>query len=229
MAFKRKRKSTKKRAFKRRKTFSRKKRTFIPRSLIPIKTAKRFKYATSFELTPSIGSVPHYIFSCNGLYDCDVTSTGHQPMGFDQYVGQLYDHYTVIGAKIKISFNSSGSTTAYGACRVGITVRDIAGFAGTIDEMIEQGSTRSSIVSPIGSNNQKTVTYRINPAKFLGMSKPMNNENLKGTVSTNPTEQCYFIVYAAGISDSSNSAPIYCAAELEYTAVLTERKFLTGS
>lgn len=217
-----------------RKKFTRKRRRVsrrksIPRNLIPTKLARRFKYATTFQLDPvSGGNVAVHTFTCNGMYDPDITLTGHQPLGFDEY-SNFYDHYTVIGAKITVSFNASASTTLVGSARVGISVRDKTDFGGTTNALIEQGATRTAIVSPLSSNNQRTLTYKVNPGKFLGMSKPLNNQNLRGDAISNPQEQCYFIVFAGALDDLANTSVIYCTATIEYTAVLTERKFLSTS
>lgn len=223
-------KSFKKRSFKRRKTSFRKKRTSVPRNLIPTKLARRFKYCETVALDAGATTISTHVFSCNGMFDPNITGVGHQPMGFDQYVGVLYDHYTVIGAKITVTFMSTGSGANTGPARVGITVRDtFTPLLAGVDTLCEQGATKMRVISALTSNNKTTMSYTINPAKFLGNSKPLNNENLKGTSTANPSEQCYFQVFAANINDFSNPEPVQAICTIEYVAVLTERRWLAES
>jgi hypothetical protein len=77
--------------------------------LFPARTVKNLRYATNFQLTVSGGAVASYVFAANGLFDPDITGTGHQPMGFDQMMVQ-YNHYCVMAAKIKVVFKSISAT-----------------------------------------------------------------------------------------------------------------------
>ena len=58
------------------------------------------KYCDNVSVSGSAGIPFKYQFSCNGLYDPNITGTGHQPMYFDQ-VTPIYNQYRVIGAKAR--------------------------------------------------------------------------------------------------------------------------------
>lgn len=163
------------------------------------------------------------------MYDPDITGSGHQPLGFDELVGIMYSHYTVIGAKIKAHFSTDGTSGSTAAYRVGIAQRDASGYSGTGTLLIEQGRTNWATVAPIGSDSQRTITSKMSIGKFLGRSKVMSDPDLKGTVSANPAEQAYFIVWVAGIDDTQDASSVYVTCEIEYLAVLTEPKLLSGS
>lgn len=227
-----------------RKLFSRKKngkrRKFLRRArvarwrapkLIPSKKVLPFKYSTTVTLNPgATAAVPAtHTFSCNGLYDPDITGVGHQPMGFDQYVGVFYDHYVVIKAQITATFCTTGTLASTSTARVGIAIRDSSGYTGDIDNLIEQGRTTYRTISPLGSSNRVVIKYNINPNKFLGRSKPLSDSQLKGGVSSNPTEQCYFILWAGQNDGASDVLPIQCNVSIRYFAVLVEPKMLSGS
>ena len=69
------------------------------RSPVPLKMAATLLYSDQITLNPAAGTVSKHVFSANGLFDPNITGVGHQPRGFDQYMA-LYNHYTVIGARI---------------------------------------------------------------------------------------------------------------------------------
>lgn len=227
---KRYRSNKKKRFRRKRRRFSRKKRYSKKRQLISTKGCRTFKYCEQSSLDPAIGGVAaSYSYSCNGLYDPNITGGGHQPMGFDQLVGVMYDHYTVIGAKITVRFFSAGTSVGPNTAIVGIAVRDRSGYTGSLTEMLEQGRQVSRPLSTSDARGFTTVSYKVNPAKFLGRSKPMSDSQLKGSVSANPAEQCYFIVFAASADGSSDTTAIQTTVQIEYTAVLSEPLFLSQS
>ena len=72
----------------------------------------RLRYVTEITLNASgVGLSAHY-FSANGMFDPDVTGTGHQPLYYDQWMVN-YEHYQVLGSKIKVTAlpsQNAGST-----------------------------------------------------------------------------------------------------------------------
>jgi len=67
----------------------------------------RLRYFSVFTLNPgAAGSAGVQVFSANGLYDPDITSTGHQPRGFDQS-SAMYKTFQVIKRMITVWFSRS--------------------------------------------------------------------------------------------------------------------------
>lgn len=201
----------------------------VPRQLITNRVARTFKYCETFSLNPGAGTAAINTFSANGMYDPNVTGVGHQPLGFDQLVGVLYDQYTVIGAKCKATFSTTGSSGTLSQFRVGIAQRDTSGYSGTGTLLIEQGRTNWTTVAPLGGASQKSVTSKMSIGKFLGRSAIMADSDLKGDSGNNPIEQGFFIVWAAGIDDTEDGGAVFCTVEIEYLAVLHEPKLLASS
>ena len=57
------------------------------------------------EVVSGLSKAP-YIFTLNGLYDPNITGTGHQPRGYDQ-ITPFYKAYTVLGVSIRIRSSAS--------------------------------------------------------------------------------------------------------------------------
>lgn len=194
---------------------------------LPQKLLAKHRYSSHIQLDPgAAGILASHVFTANGLYDCDITGTGHSVMGFTQ-LSTLYDHYTVIGSKITVK--ATNADTTYQQI-LGVNVLDDTTnpASGDINTMIEQGKTKYVLFGDAGSTHSKTITAKVSPKKFFHKSNMMDNSQLKGSGSANPAEQVYYHVVAAPIQ-GVNSTPIQCHVLIEYIAVWTEPKALASS
>ncbi len=225
---KRKRSGTSKRRFKRRR-FSRrrKRRNRVPRNLIPNRTTRRLVYSDQISINPGVGTPDGYIFSANSIFDPDTTGIGHQPLGTDQYLGVLYDHFTVIGSMITLDF-MTGGTGIVNDTIVAVCVRDTNTLVTDMNQLIEQGRSRHKILTNANAGATRRIKYKVNPAKFLGVSHPMSEKDLQGNVTSNPAEQCFFIIAAQSASGQDPFA-IAVQVKIEYIVVFSEPKFLNLS
>ena len=68
------------------------------------------KYVDTYLLVSTAGAVTYQVMSANGIFDPDLTSTGHQPLYRDNYAA-IYDVYTVLGSKciVRYANHRSGS------------------------------------------------------------------------------------------------------------------------
>lgn len=192
---------------------------------------KSFKFNTRYvtygkTIDPGLGGVPaSYVFSANGLYDPDVTSSGHQPIGFDQ-VMPMYDHYTVIGSRIKVhaTNNVSGKNQF-----IILHLSDTHIHQGNVKQLLENGLNRYDIMGPKDSGKEtKMLTLNCNLSAFLG-HKVMQAKACSGTVNNNPSEQAYYHITVAPIDGTSDSASVNIMVEIEYVAIMTEPKSLAQS
>ncbi len=93
---KRKYKSRKKKSFyKKRKTSS---LSLYRPSIFPDVMKVQMKYATNIVLT-NVSGFGHHVFALNDIFDPDVTSAGHQPLGHDQWAN-FYQNYEVKSSKM---------------------------------------------------------------------------------------------------------------------------------
>lgn len=65
-------------------------------------------------------------------------------------------------------------------------------------------------------------------AKFMGRPELLTEDDFRGSVSSNPVEQVYFIIYAWNLNSISVN-PIVTDILIEYAVTLTEPKRLTQS
>lgn len=239
MVYGRKRRRTTRRRLGRRRMYKRRRRTYrsggrktnftMSKAIVP-KTMKRtFNYVDRITLDPGTGgtSASHF-FSCNSLYDPDRTGVGHQPLGFDQFVPTLYNHFVVIAAKLTCVFMSSQSTVSTAPVVASINIRDTTSATADITQAIEQGRCVYGVMNNAsGGANTLSLSKTVNPNKFLGRSKPLSDPDLKGG-GVNPAEECFFEVNIAS-AGTDDPDPVDVLVTLQYTAVLIEPARLTQS
>lgn len=184
------------------------------------------RYSTTISIDPSAaGLLSKYIFSANGMYDPDLTSTGHQPMGFDQ-LALMYNHYTVVGSKITIKFINSDTNYVQ---LFGVSVlADSTGFTGDPHQYIEQGQSTYKICGKAGSDRSQTLTKTFSTKKFFKKSNVLDEDDLKGSSANNPTEMAFYHIVAAPL-ESVDAAPVLAIVLLEYTSVWHEPRTLAQS
>lgn len=188
---------------------------------LSVKLKTKFLYSDRFQLNPGIGGIAgNYVFSCNGIYDPNVTGIGHQPRGFDELM-ELYDHYVVIGFKAEIWMANTDVANAQNICAY---IKDDATPLPTVDDIIENRYIKWQVLAPEGSGrNTGKMTIQVNPTKFLGRSKPLSDPQLKGSTVANPAEQCNLIISAFPFT-TTDTGPIECHVRLSYTTILIEPK-----
>lgn len=208
----------------------------VTRAPLPRKFTTKLKYVGNDTMNVGATGIPAaHVFRINSIYDPDFTTAGHQPMGFDQ-IAPLYDHWTVIGCKWKATFssNETGTTTdRANVCGYMISDADKTSYinGSDVNELMENPEVRSTVVAnATGGASTKSISGKINPNKFLGRAgAPLNDDQLKGTISTNPAEQAYVNFFVAPMVSGNDTVSVQCLFELEYIVVFHEPKQLSQS
>lgn len=167
-------------------------------------------------LNPGLGgTAASYVFSCNGLYDPDITGAGHQALGFDQYMA-IYNKYVVLGATIKAVFTNLEPAQAQICC---IALQDQTTTASDVGRYIENGNTVWNMIGRSGvANAPLTLTHRVNISEFFRQDT-FDDSNFQGDSANNPTEQCYFILAVQPSDHATDTSACYCEVEIRYDVV----------
>lgn len=198
---------------------------------VPLRKTVKFKYTAMVTLDPgNLDTVAVHRFRANGLHDPDFETGGHQPLGYDEWMA-FYDHSTVIGSAVKVTFTQIGNPASENPALVGISLNDdeTLGTTSPID-LIERPYTNwATLGESYNSNSTKVLKLGYSARKFQGISHPLSETALRGTVGSNPSEYAIFHVWASNMQNSADPLTISCLVELVYTAVLTEPRDLTAS
>lgn len=190
----------------------------------PKKIKVTHKYVEGLSLSSPTGSISASLYSCNGMYDPNISGGGHQPYLFDQ-MALLYNHYHVIGSHIKVTFISP--TTAQPAICVGILLNDDTSLTGSIFTTLNETTNSKFKYISAGANSTTTLVNNWSAKKMFGKGT-MANVSLTGNISSNPSEQSYFQLYAQAL-DLSTTFTVYCEVEITYIAIWNELKDISPS
>lgn len=208
-------------------------RKFLP-VVLPDKYMCKLRYASRITMTPSITSdLTSYIFRANDLYDPDYAYGGHQPKGFDQLC-LFWNHFTVLGSKIKVSAVETTGNTNF-PYYFSVATVDAPYWGGkNLGDYLE--SEKHSPMRAIGMQaSQQEV-----PAKaYFSLKKFFNSPNLKGNttyqcdISSSPAEVAYYELVlcrgnaVAGLPEGDTAKTFL--VEIEYIVSCHEPKELTQS
>lgn len=222
-----------KRRYRKRK-YKRRKRAHKPTSLtnfspqMPLGSSyKMYTRYSDYNVTlnpGAVGAPASYVFTLSGLYDPDITSVGHQPLGFDQVIS-MYDHYTVIYAKATTYFSNTDSAYTQ-ICAM--QLRDSSTTTTDIDNVLENSGAVYTVVAPFGSGGSvKPLTIACSPSKFFNRSV-MASTTYQGNASSNPTDQVYLHLIAQP-QFATDTSEVRCSILIEYVVMFTEPKNLGSS
>jgi len=189
----------------------------------PPKMTYKLKYADAITLSSSGTAVTTYQFRANSVYQPDATNTGHQPLYFDQIMA-IYDHYVVIGSKIKVTFNRNAAGA--NAARVCLYLNDDTTMVpASVVTATEQSTGKTSGMGIVDSIPQKL--YLKYSSKEIFGPNPLANSQLKGSSSGNPTEIAVFSIMSQGYGTGTHNLDAF--VEMEYIVVFFELKDMASS
>lgn len=164
-----------------------------------------------------------YFFRANDLFDPNQSGTGHQPRGFDQYMN-FYKHFVVIGSRISVTFQNNSDFPI----RCGIMLRDAAvGHNFDPDDCGEYPKKRERGCDGVTQGGRSTVTISLgcSPRKFLGRSKVLSDNQLKGDAGNSPAEVVYYQIYVYALDGTSSVPQTHIRVTIKYAAVFIEPAF----
>lgn len=214
------------RPYKRRSTFTRNIGFYAG---LPRQKVVKLRYSQYGQLTnPGTGALVYQKFIANGIYDPDLTGTGHQPMGYDQMVLQ-YNHYIVLGSQITVKVIPPQDSTGY-ACAVGIYLSDdtslpYTNYTGFVESkkgtfrLLNGASTRTS-----------SVSSKFSAKTFFAVTDVKDNVDRFGqTVGDNPLEQAIFNLWYQAMDGGTGPTNLMYLATIDYIVQFSEPKDSTQS
>ena len=192
----------------------------------------KLKYVRNFNLTATgTGDVATHKFYANGIFNPNVTDSAdaHQPMGFDQ-IKEFYNHYTVIGSKIKVKAIGDSNPNVLVGCRLA----DNMYVPGDVADILERGDlsyrhmthTNASYNYPA---QRVSLTRKFSAERFFGVKGIIGNDDYTAPIGQSPQEGAFYNVFVAPISNTEIAGTIQCTVEIEYVVVFTEPKNLMRS
>jgi len=194
----------------------------------------RLRYCDEYTLTGAAGVVTSQIFVANGLYDTDLSGSGHQPRYFDTVCGAaggtaVYNRYRVLGSKIKVTFMANSppplAVANYGPIVVfsGGTIASALAYS-TTTELMEASDYDTNFIDSKSGNNKVVTTMTFSPERDLGIEK--GDTALGAAYNANPGQRYQFII---GKVDTTGTSTVKAFVEIEYLAEFFDRNEVAQS
>lgn len=190
----------------------------------PRMIAFKHKYTEQVSLTDSGGTV-NYSWKCNSLHDPNHSGTGTRPLYYNTFV-DVYDHYTVIGSKIKFTIVPAG-TTVQVPYKIVTFINDDTNTTTPFDALAQQKGAQLKICQG-GVNPDKLIMTRTWSAKKYFGAGVLANNSLQGSGGVDPTELSYFQISFRSL-DGATTVSVWVYVEIEYVAVWKELKDISPS
>lgn len=197
----------------------------LPLASQPQRKLVRLRYQELIAINPgAAGAIGTYQFRANGIFDPNITSTGHQPMGHDEWA-QFYNHYTVLGSKITVT---GMGDTASEAIIFGVYLSDDTTVPALLHELIENGKSGYRYTGSVWKTATK-ISRKYSAKRFFNISDPKDNTNLRAPFGSDPTEQAVYSIWCRAMDSTTDPANMYFNVVIEYICALHERKDLSAS
>lgn len=168
-------------------------------------------------INPVIASDGVYVFAANGLFDPNITGTGHQPLGFDQYMA-LYNEYIVFGSTIKVIVQNSNTVCAI----AGIFLEDYGTTDTNMSKYIENGNGHYLVLGAKDSGEDvKTLTHRADVKKF-STQDVLASDAFTGYSTANPTDTHFYHVVIAPLDASTDLGACNFSVEIRYDVLFRD-------
>lgn len=197
----------------------------IGMNLFPKSFRCKMRYFDTVAISTGVSVAGTYVFSANGLYDPDVTGTGHQPMGFDQMM-LSYEHYIGIRSRMTIQVRNTSSAQS---AHIGIIQNSFATPNTDIQRNIENGHlVMQQLNATPYEGSMRTLTSIMDVAKFGTVKDILDDPEYQGNLSANPAEQSYFHI-SFWNTDNASVGTCIVNVTIEYEAIFREPRSLSVS
>jgi len=141
-----------------------------------------------------VTTVPsQYTFRANSLFDPDFTSTGHQPLYFDQYIAS-YEKYRVFKTHIQLRVTNNSQTVPNEV--VIIPASQIPTIT-SISQARELPRAVTTGLLPAFQSMPKLISLSLSTKTVLGLQRTqIYDQDYGATFSSNPAELWYYTIYS---------------------------------
>lgn len=201
-----------------------------PESVIGLPQVKKVTmyYRAFNNLTvPVGGTCVSHVLNLASIFDPDYTSTGHQPIGHDQWA-TYYTNYRVDSAIVKATF-THGATGETIPLLVGINMDlDATLHSNVVNTMMEHQRGKYQKLLLPNSREKAILRGKYQLSKFR-KKKDIKDDDHIAAFGANPTKPAYLHLWAGGFNGNAATEDISVQFEIWQRCTLTEPKGVAGS
>lgn len=190
----------------------------------PAQRQTKMVYAESLTLNGASGIAETYQWRLNSLFDPDYTSTGHQPLGYDEWA-KFFNHYVV--KKVSWEIQVVGTTSNVPVLLSTLVSDDVT--APTSASLIAENGGDVRLAN--GYVGEQVVVFQggLDIASYFRRDEKSltSDSELRATVSSNPSETVFLNFTAVSPSSGSHTTSVFI--RLVFDAVFMEPSDLAAS
>jgi len=168
--------------------------------MLPDRYYVKLVYREQLNWTTASGNLGDNVYRGNSIFDPDLTGTGGQPMGTDQWAN-FYSFYTVLGSKIEVTSQQNGGSCA--TQRHGVTPTTTSVVFATGDQERAEELPYTRVVSPQPGGNSNATTGKsvlrsyMSSAKIQGavLAAPQIEDGYTALFTANPVIPWFWHVW----------------------------------
>lgn len=191
-------------------------RTFRRVSAYPMRKRVTLKYHQVVFINPGAGISGKHVFQLNSCFKPDYTTTGHQPLSWDQYTPQ-YARYTVINTTYRVS-----PVAGAGDYRMATVIsRDPALAFDTINNIEEQPFTQVRTFISDQASSPPIIRGKVKMRKWL--DRPYWETNRTAAPSASPTMGLYLYILLWAADQTSDPGQMVVNVTLHFDVLFWDR------
>lgn len=228
MVYKRKKNAAKRRVYARKKTGYYRRRRYIRYNTpagfstgLPQRRVTKLRYCENITLAASgAGTLQTYLFRSNSVYDCNKTSTGGQPQGFQTWATR-YRRYTVLGSRITVRLLPLQESAAYTvAC--GIYCGDSTAIPYTSYLRLIESGKGTWVLLNGGADKTRTVSSNFSAKKFFNLRSVKDSDRVGALCSANPADTSDFTIWWQAADGGAGPPAIQAIVTIDYVVSFSE-------
>lgn len=178
--------------------------------------------------TISFAGVPPLTQQCrmNSLFDPNFTTTGHQPMYFDQ-MSIIYGNYVVSGARITVQINQTNANDYPAAYTLDIRNDSTTRSGTNIGQRLEDGGSSYVTLGYAGSGSaSKSLSRYVDIAKQYGIKHKMSPADAEWTapINNNPSKVVFATIQGMSVGSNTTSISSYMQIVIDYYCCFFNKK-----
>lgn len=171
------------------------------------------------------------VWALNGLFDPNISGTGHQPFYFDQLVNCGYQRYKVESVSIKVRAMSPNASDTGLQVQIDAWTGAFGTLAGVSWNTANERPQNWYLTPQLTAGEQTLVLERIPIHAIQGMTKmelDANTSDFTALVTANPARSPYLRIAAINTS-GSNSGTVDATVELTFHGYFFDRQLVAAS
>ncbi len=188
-----------------------------PWRIAPSEVVTILPYVEEFKRAPG-APIDDYRWNLNSIFDPDLTSTGHQPMGYDPW-STLYSRYRVMKVKVTLVVKNHAS---FDGCVITQTPNNSASALSPLAAAESQWS-KTTTVGQASGMDVKSITTTFDLPLILGRTPAQYraDDRYSAVFGTSPMQTC--VLHTVVSSITGNNVDLSYYIKLEYLVELFDR------